>query len=553
MSRGIGVEISDHRVRVAVVEHSAKRVRLISFHEEPVAHDDKKTYEDVVSESLKTAMTQVKARGRLAASLDSGDAIVRELSLPFKSPEQIQKTYRFELESLIHNHSIEDLVCDYFTIGESEKGANILAAAVPRKIVQERLRMFQKAGLDPAWLDLDVAALFNAISHVGAVDTDEPFLIVYGTSRFTKIILIEKRRPRSLRTIRFSFPTPDQAEHEQQERKKNREWKSQELDHPVPIVILSEGDSAKFADLDLEQRASLMEILSKEIARFLLANAAAATPSHILLTGEYEVEEAAQMLEAGTQLPVKRLDILGRLEHAFAPEQAQTAAHRAPVAIGLALKAAETDELGLDFRRHEFSYSKKYDTIKTTALVTLELVIVFLAAVALHFYHFRTPPVRDAYDQMLQHQAALYKDATGEAVAPEEAYPKLVAKRQELEARLGGGDHPIDRSAADMDNQFFQALAQLQAGPPQLGGKDLYCLIDSLKVSQTTTQGNESIQVEIQAVTASIEWGDALLKKVKSTAPFSESGWSCEIDRYVPTKDDMYQFTLRMKKSSRAS
>jgi len=553
MARGVGIEIGDHRVRVAVVDTSAKRVKLVSFHEQGVGTSEKVSPEDLTAEALRAAVGQAKARGRIVASLDSGDAVLRELTLPFKSDDQIKKTYRFELESLIHNYSIEDLVCDYFKVGETDKGTTILAAAVPRKIVETRLSVLQKAGLDPAALDLDVTALFNAVAKVGAVDTDEPFLIVYGTARYTKIILVEKRCPRSIRTIRFSFPTAEAAEREQHERKKNREWKTADLDKPAPIVILTENDSQKFADLDLEQRASLIEILAKEISRFLLANAAAAAPTHILLAGEYEVDEAAQMLEAGTQLPVKPLGILGRIDHAIAKDDG--AAMRLPVAVGLALKACDEDALGLDFRRAEYSYGKKWESVKTTALVTLELVVVLLAAVALHFY-FVGQDYRLAHDKMMEYHKALYEDIPGnpKLANPEDAFDRLAARHRELQSQLGGGDHPIERSALDLANQFWRAALQLQQDSMKPGGKlegkDLFYLIESMKVSQVTQPGNESVSLEVTGTIQSVAYATKLQDRVLAIEPFKDSAWKVEIPGFDP-KDGMQRFTIRITKSKR--
>ena len=53
----------------------------------------------------------------------------------------------------------------------------------------------------------------------------------------------------------------------------------------------------------------LIGILSKEISRFLLANASSASPAHILLSGDFEADGAATMLESATRIPVKTFDL----------------------------------------------------------------------------------------------------------------------------------------------------------------------------------------------------------------------------------------------------
>src|SRR6185436_16858139 len=96
---------------------------------------------DRAREAVKAAVEEAGgARGRIAASIDSGDAMLRELHLPFTNDDQIRKTVRFELEQHIHNHAIEDLVVDYVKSATTDKGSQLLVAAVPKTLVEERLR-----------------------------------------------------------------------------------------------------------------------------------------------------------------------------------------------------------------------------------------------------------------------------------------------------------------------------------------------------------------------------------------------------------------------------
>jgi lipopolysaccharide/colanic/teichoic acid biosynthesis glycosyltransferase/Tfp pilus assembly PilM family ATPase len=367
MSRAVGVEVREASVRLAWVDAGGKRPRLLAFHETPFPAEPGKPWEARASEALRAAFTASGApRGRVVACLDSGDAILREVSLPFKTDEQIRKTVRFEMESLIHNYTIEQLVVAHYRTGETEKGATLLAAAVPKEAVAKRLKVFQDAGLDPVMLDLDVCAVFNAMNRAGAVDTDEAHLLIYGTTRFTKLVLIEGRQPRSIRTIRFSLP-------------EDRPKAGPPLPStgPEAIVLLDAEEAKRFGELDQGRQGSLIEILAREISRFLLANAASASPSHILLAGDFEDEDAARMLEAATEIPVRTFPLLEAVDHALPKGEAGAGAKLA-APLGLALKAAGVDALGMDFRQEEFLYRKKFEAVKTTAWVTVELVLVFL-------------------------------------------------------------------------------------------------------------------------------------------------------------------------------
>src|SRR5436190_3307723 len=206
MARSVGLELTPAHVRILSLELAGKVPKILQFHQAPVPAGET-PWEERAAAALKQAFTEAKiSKSRVVAALDSGDAILREVSLPFKGDDQIRKTVRFEMESLIHNYTIEQLVVAHYKTGETDKGSLLLAAAVPKTVIDKRLKLYQAAGVDPVALDLDVAAVINSMLHAGAIATDEPLLLVHGTPRFTKLVFIEGRKPRSIWTIRFSMP-----------------------------------------------------------------------------------------------------------------------------------------------------------------------------------------------------------------------------------------------------------------------------------------------------------------------------------------------------------
>ncbi len=539
MARAVGIELSESAVKVLAVEPAGKRVRIVDFHEVPIAADPARPWDVRATEALRAAAPY--CRGRLVACLDSGDAILREVSLPFKGEEQIRKTVRFEMESLIHNYTIEDLIVSWYKTGETEKGALLLAAAVPKKIVGKRLKVFQDAGLDPVALDLDVCAAFNAMSHAGAIDTDEPHLLIYGTSKFTKLVFVEERRPRSIRTIRFSLPASGRAAAPPQGDPQPGEAKEGE----TAIVVLTDTQARRFHELDLGTQTALVEILAKEISRFLLANAASASPAHILLTGDFEDENAARMLESATEIPVRTFNLLEAGNHPFAEaDRAQSA--RLGVPLGLALKGAGMDALGMDFRQEEFQYRKKFEAVKTTALVTIELVIVFLAAVALHLW-FRKGDLKRDNDSVLEHQAALWGNVSGETVMdPSTAYVKM----SELYKRTAGdrsGDFPIRVSARQAWRDLFLALQGFlqKHGGQTMGDGTFFLELENLEIGQSLT-GKEAFTMRLRGKIRNLEFAGALKSEVRAVELFRNADYEGPFTPDPAT--GLVGFTLRASK-----
>lgn len=541
MARSVGVELTPAHVRILALEHGGKSTAIQLFHEAPIPAGETPWEERAAAALLEACAASKISKGRVVAALDSGDAILREVSLPFKDEAQIRKTVRFEMESLIHNYTIEQLVVSHYKTGETDKASLLLAAAVPKTVIEKRLQLFQGAGIDPVSLDLDVAAVFNAMLHAGAITTDEPLLLVHGTPKFTKLVFIEDRKPRSIRTIRFSMA----ASPEVASPVAAAAGGPLPAEEHIPVIMLADGE-ADFASLPRDHQTALIGILSKEISRFLLASASSSSPAHILLSGDFEEDGAAAMLESATRIPVKTFDLAAAVDPSF--KGAKSA--RIAVALGLALKGVGIDALGMDFRQEEFQYTKRFEAIKTTLLVTVELVIVFLAAVALHFY-FKKKDIEANLKTVLNYQQALYENVTNETLAdPLMAYPKF-SELYRLALASTGTDLPLKASAREAWRDLFGAIQRFQTkhGDKTLSEGTLFLEIDTLDIQQSTTPGNESFTMMMRGKIRNLEFAGLLKNEIRAVELFANADF---VGSVPPIPDqNVHQFTLKATKGGR--
>ncbi|MHC4606496.1 MAG: pilus assembly protein PilM [Planctomycetota bacterium] len=525
MIRSVGIEILRHQVRLLTLETGGKKPRIAGFVEKAIPAQSEEDWETTAIAALQDAVRSIRApRGRAALAINSGDAILRELTVPFKEVDQLRAIVPAELESVVHNYSIEDLVIDFIKTRESEKGSRVFACAVPKAVLKERLSLLEKAGLDPVAVDLDVMALFNALAAAGAVETEEPFLILHGSANFSKLILVEDRKPKSIRTIRFSLPKAKPRPSDSIS--DSGEVKMTDSTIGAPIVLLTDSQFTRFSELDEATRDSLLDILAKEIARFLLANAAESAPSHLLVSGDFEGGDVASLLEASTQIPTKSFSLQEAVD--FSPENEGTAmGSRIAVPMGMALKAGGSDALGIDFRKGEFAFKKKFETVKTTALVTIELVIVFLAALALHHYF----QARDLQDRELatlyKRQAEIYKKVVGEdPSSPRASFDELLEKKRLLSQQFGkGSDYPLKQTGLEVASDLFrmlQTFRQRFAGAEE-GGKTMMVELDTLQIMQNTQEDRESVDLTMDASAANDLWVEKLLGEVRKGALFKNA------------------------------
>ena len=524
MGRALGIELTESEVRLCAVEPAGKKIRILGVHAAPVAPGET-PWEERASAALKDALAASKlGKARPVASLDSGLALLREVSLPFKGDEQVRKTVRFEMESLIHNYAIEQLVVAHVKTGETDKGTMLLAAAVPKDRLGAHLKIHQNAGADPVAVDLDVAAVFNAMHRAGAVDPAAPQLLLYGTPRFTKLVFIEEGKPKAIRTLRFSLGGPSEP--------------LPSGDAPAggeePVLVVADDEPAK------EGPDGLARILSKEISRFLLAGAAGAQPESLLLAGDFDRDDAARRIEDAVGIPVKRVDVLKAVD----PQAPSADSSRYAAALGLALKGVGEDVLGLDFRQDEFQYARKFEALRNTALITLQLVVVLLAAVALHFFLQRRE-LGDAAKTVLGEHKKLAEDVLGQEVGDAvSAYPRMAELYRQAQAATGRGDTPLVESARTAWIELFNAIQRFQqrTAPQKLGGAELFLEIEQVDVQQATAPGTESLTMTLRGKIRNHEYAGALRNEVRASGLFPNADWSGPIQ---PTENGLYQFTLK--------
>ena len=549
MARSVGIELTPAHARILSLEQAGKTTSILQFYEAPILPGET-PWEDRAVAAIKEACNVTKiSKNRVVAAAESGDAILREVSLPFKGEDQIRKTVRFEMESLIHNYTIEQLIVSHYKTGETDKASLLLAAAVPKPVIEKRLKLFQSAGVDPIALDLDVAAVINAMLHAGAIATDEPLLLVHGTPKFTKLVFIEERRPRSIRTIRFSMGGPAEAAAAAAVQTSAKAADAPtETGEVIPLVMVSESDTGEapaFDELPPDHQSALIGILSKEISRFLLANASASSPAHILLSGDFEADGAAEMLESATRIPVKTVDLV----QAVSPGSKHIdASARIAVPLGLALKGVGIDAMGMDFRQEEFQYTKKFEALKTTLLVTVELVIVFLAAIALHFY-FKKKDIDAALKSVYSFHQDMYQNVTGETLPDAtQAHPKF----KELHRQATGGgptDLPLKATGREAWRDLYGAIQSFQAkhGNKTLSDGTLYLEIESLDIQQNTTPTNESLTMMLRGKIRNLEFAGLLKNEIRAVDLYANADFVGSL----PKVDDLYQFTLRATKGGK--
>ena len=438
VARAVGIQLSETFVRAAVVEQKG---RVIGYYEAEIPEDAEKPWTERATATLQDVFTRGKIpKSNIVAGLDSGELLIRIISVPFKDEAQIRKTIKFELETHITQYAAEDLIVDFTIVGETETGATLLAAAAPKELLEQRLKALGDCGADPCVVDLELFAVVRALRAAGGLNTEKPVLIVHGTPKHAKFVLYEDGLVRNIRTIRFSLPETNAPKPEE----KKKKYDTRAVGGPVPLIVMTEG-ARDVEKLPPGSREALIKLLSKEIQRFLLG-AGGAAPEQVFLTGEFEGPGIARMLQKAAKLPVSLIDVFKTFEHPFNAAQQVEVRRRILEPLGLALRGLPDGEEGLDFSQEEFVYARRLERVAGAGLIFLELVLMLIAAFCLNHF-FRMRDAKEASDQLLALKTNYCEAVTKEPVPEgQDPYKRLVAWAS---GQGGGADYPLRRSALD--------------------------------------------------------------------------------------------------------
>lgn len=199
-----GLDIGFKSVKVMQLEHSNSKYTVsgygfIDFDETAVQNGVITDFESMaksIHELFTTNLTGEISTRRVAVSVPASRTFSRVLSLPLLAKKDVNDAVRMEAEQYIPL-PIEDLYIDHSILKKTDEKIDVLAVAVPKKIVDSYVRLMHILDLEPAVLETTTSAidrLFRYTAHhdiptvlidFGSVSTDisiyDKYLSVTGT------------------------------------------------------------------------------------------------------------------------------------------------------------------------------------------------------------------------------------------------------------------------------------------------------------------------------------------------------------------------------------
>lgn len=164
----VGLDIGSRTIKAAEIIESKKGLTLSKFGMADIKPDwiEEGAIKDPesVAETIKALFkTQGIKNRNVAISVGGYSVIVKKISVPSASEEQLHDTIQFEAEQYIP-FDINDVNLDFQILGENEinpNQMNVLLVAAKKELVSDYVNLAEMAGLEPRIIDVDAFALQN--------------------------------------------------------------------------------------------------------------------------------------------------------------------------------------------------------------------------------------------------------------------------------------------------------------------------------------------------------------------------------------------------------
>ncbi len=158
----IAIDIGTYSIKIVEGSHNVNTVQINKMVTVPTPADtfyngeitDRKKIEQIIAETLIRENIKTK---NVAFTLESTEAISREIVLPWAKPQELEQIIGFEVEQYLPIE-MDKYILQYKIIDEFEeegvKKVTVLVVALPMEISKNYLDLGKNAGLTPYYLDI---------------------------------------------------------------------------------------------------------------------------------------------------------------------------------------------------------------------------------------------------------------------------------------------------------------------------------------------------------------------------------------------------------------
>jgi type IV pilus assembly protein PilM len=340
----VGLDIGSSSVKAVECAVRNKRVELLHVGVAPIPPEaivqGAFLNSGAITEAIREAIDSAGIKTRQVATAVSGHSvIVKKISLPSMTREELEESIRWEAEQYIP-FDINEVNLDFQILqgAEMEGQMDVLLVAAKKDLIDDYVHVITDAGLQPAVIDVAAFAVENAFEANYDVKNDDVVALVNIGSQVVNINIVANGVPAFTRDI----STGGAAYTEEIQKALSVSWDEAER---MKIGGKGEGEAQEVVPQEVEEAMrNVTDTVLGEIGRSLDFFAATAAESRIgkvfLSGGGARVSGLDAAFQSKTNLPVERMNPLSRVTAAsrLDEEFLNEIAPSLGVGVGLALR-----------------------------------------------------------------------------------------------------------------------------------------------------------------------------------------------------------------------
>lgn len=391
----------------------------------------------------------------IISSISSKSVIVRNITLPFIDMKKIRGVVKYEIEP--HTlFPIDDLIVDYLVTkkgSRANKKAELLVAAVEKKVVEEHLKILKDHNLEPDVLDIDSFALWNgyyilfrngrSTEENSDIDKESVVSLIDIGAGKTSVNIIDEGR------LIFTRSMPKAGNFITSKIMKDRGVSFAEAEKMKRETHLSD-DRHISSSIESAVSAILKEIEVTFFSYYSRANVKREIKQIILTGGSSQIKDLKGKVEDRFNVKVVNYNLQEYISECVYDISSKENAY-SPVSIGLGLKGANKGKDRINLRKEEFVLKKSYEGIKNILfwLAFQIFIILFFFAFDV-YYHFEIKENR--YESSQKQVRAIFKEIFPEVknIVSEIQQMKSKIKQNEEKLKTFGGVAGMHMSALEL-------------------------------------------------------------------------------------------------------
>jgi type IV pilus assembly protein PilM len=340
----IGLDIGSSSVKAVELAVKAKGLELLNMGVAPVPPEaivqGAFLNSGAITEAIRRAVDEAGIKTKLVATAVAGHSvIVKKISLPAMSREELEESIRWEAEQYIP-FDINEVNLDFQILdtGDGEGQMDVLLVAAKKDLIDDYVHVITDAGLQPVVLDVAAFAVENTFTANHDFAPDEVVALVNVGSQVVNINIVSQGVPAFTRDI----STGGNAYTEEIQKALSVSWEEAER------IKLGGGTTEESQDVvpqEVEQAMrAVTDTVIAEISRsldFFAATAAESRIAKVMLSGGgCRISGFQSAFQGKTNLPVEVLNPLERMipSNRFDPDTLGRWGPSLGVAVGLAMR-----------------------------------------------------------------------------------------------------------------------------------------------------------------------------------------------------------------------